>query len=122
MKLRVDDHYRIVVPRGIRPNFDDDIVYFGILPDEKRVSVMPFLYVSTVLGECERRYGEHLMTNPQTSDFFRKFTSKIDSSRIEENSRVVIPENTREVLWLVKNELLEARIVGQRMIIGQGAQ
>jgi len=122
MEMQVDDHYRIRIPMQIRDSFSDNFAYFLLLDDKKQASVMPIVYLDATAKEYERTHGEHIMANVETGFFFRTFFSGLDLAEIEKNHLVVVPERTRGELGLARNNIIEARVVGQRMIITPASQ
>jgi len=122
MKLTIEDPYRIRIAPEIIGSFENDFAYFGVSPSRKDFSVMPVLYMTAFGAEYDRLDGKRIPANGETRTLFRRFFSHIDASRIGEGGRIVIPEKVRETFWLVPGEILEARVVGQRMIISPDVQ
>ena len=117
MKLTIDDHYRIKIPAEIIPVFRDGFAYVGVPAKRKDFSVMPVDYITSFGEEYKRLKMEHIGSNTDIRALMRTFFSHIAFTRVESGGRIVVPEKVRTAFWLVPGEVLEAKVVGQRMII-----
>jgi len=122
MKIRIEDQYRIRIAPEIRAGFDDNLAYFAVSPNKRDFSIMTADYLFSFGLEYKRLKGKYMNPNAEMKTLIRSFLSRVHVSRIEKDSRIAIPLKIREELWLIQGEVLEARVVGQRMIISQGAQ
>jgi bifunctional DNA-binding transcriptional regulator/antitoxin component of YhaV-PrlF toxin-antitoxin module len=122
MKIKVDNHCRIIIPPEIRSSYSDNFAYFGISLDKTCLEIVPSVYVRAIAEEYERIHGKHTMSNKHIRAIYRKFFSGIYYAKVAQNHRVVIPPQVRKTFEVAPNKELEVRVMGQRLIIGQVSQ
>lgn len=122
MKLKIDEHYRIRIPQEILSGFNDNHAYFGMFADTSELTIAPAPYMRSLAAEYEKEHGAFRRANRRTKEIFRKVFSKIYSSRIKEQNRVVIPLRVRNSLQVTNDRELDARIVEGRLVIALASQ